>query len=158
MDLLFILLFSLLLIILLFFLIELFRIELNSFYKKIKKEIRCVVYPEVAITTPEQEDMISLAINVWRIEKGLKNLKDLDNDADSKRIESSVNALKRFLNNNNIEIIDHTGEKYNNGRNLEVYDSKEDSSIEDPIVIKTIKPSIISNGNVIKKGQVIIKK
>ena len=117
-----------------------------------------MVYPEVAITTPEQEDMISLAINVWRIEKGLKNLRDLDNDADSKRIESSVNALKRFLNNNNIEIIDHTGEKYNNGRNLEVYDSKEDSSIEDPIVIKTIKPSIISNGNVIKKGQVIIKK
>ena len=157
MDLLFILLFSILLIFLLFFLIELFRIELNSVYQKIRREIRLVVFPEVAISTPSQKEMIDLAVNVWRIEKGLSNLEKNNEDADTKRIENSVEKIKEILKDNNIVIIDHTGEKYNDGRNLEVYDVEKDSSIENPMVVKTIEPSIMSDGCVIQKGKVVIK-
>ena len=152
-----ILLISVLLIILILLLIELFRLELNSVYKKIRKEIRLVVFPKVAIRTPNQNEMIDFAISVWRIEKGLTNIKKSSDDADTKRIENSVEKMKEILKDNNIVIIDHTGEKYNDGRNLEVYDVEKDSSIENPMVVKTIEPSIMSDGCVIQKGKVVIK-
>lgn len=64
--------------------------------------------------------------------------------------------IKKFLNNNNIDIIDLSGKEYDPGMSVEVIYYKESKNKGIKIIEKMITPLILYKNNVIKEGQVII--
>jgi hypothetical protein len=106
----------------------------------------------------------SLSIELWRLKKRIQNMKT-DNEKkqridDFSSITDQVQRIDDVLKKYEIEICDHIGENYNDGKSLKVLHIEEIENI--PIgkmkVIETIKPTIYLNGKVIFFGEVIIGK
>jgi hypothetical protein len=106
----------------------------------------------------------SLSIELWRLKKRIQNMKT-DNEKKQKTddfssITDQIQRIDDVLKKYEIEICNHTGENYNDGKSLKVLHIEEIENI--PIgkmeVIETIKPTIYLNGKVIFFGQVIIGK
>ena len=64
--------------------------------------------------------------------------------------------LKRYLDKNDIEILDHTGEKYNPGAEFDDYRCRKGLKGPKTIIKETIKPTILLKGTVIRAGEVTI--
>jgi hypothetical protein len=106
----------------------------------------------------------SLSIELWRLKKRIQNMKtdneekqEIDNFSP---ITDQLQRLDDVLKKYEIEICDHTGENYNDGKALKVLHIEEVENIPNGRmkVIETIKPTIYLNGKVIFFGQVIIGK
>jgi hypothetical protein len=72
------------------------------------------------------------------------------------KTQNSINKLKRYLEKNDIEIIDHTNQKYTEGENLEILAVEEDAKLEYPIIKETKEPTILYKGQVVRKGKIIL--
>ena len=55
-----------------------------------------------------------------------------------------------------MEIVDHTNQKFNEGRNLEVLAVEKSPDILEPIIKETKEPTIMHKDQVVHKGKVII--
>lgn len=96
------------------------------------------------------------AIAYWRLQKWVASI-----EAERKiAAESSLRALKDFLKENDVEVIDLTGKQYDPGLSVEVllFEDKDTACNNIPIIIEMIQPIIIQNGSVIEFGKVIIAK
>ena len=100
-------------------------------------------------------DINEIAISYWRIDKWLKNT----NVERKMAVTSSLRSIKKFLDNNNVEVLDLTGNKYDAGLAVEVIgrDYEDETPDESKLVIsEMLKPVIMQNGSVMQFGQVTI--
>ena len=98
-------------------------------------------------------DITEIAVASWRLEKWLDNV----NVERKMAAKSALRAIKKYLSENNIEIIDLTGAKFDVGLAITVVNNESDETDEDKLVIsEMVKPIIKENGAVIQYGQVIL--
>ena len=108
---------------------------------------------EVSIET---KDLIDLGIDIWRMEQRLNKVIDSLPENSQDLLKNSVQKIKRYLDKNEIEIVDYTNQKFNEGRNLDVLAVEKSSNITEPIVKETKEPTILYKNQVVRKGKVII--
>ena len=71
-------------------------------------------------------------------------------------LKNSVQKIKRYLDKNDIEIVDYTNQKFNEGRNLDILAVEKSSNILESIIKETKEPTILYKNQVVNKGKVII--
>ena len=98
-------------------------------------------------------DISEIAVAAWRLEKWLDNV----NVERKMAAKSALRAIKKYLQENNIEAIDLTGAKFDVGLAVSVVNNESDETDEDKLIIREmVKPIIKENGAVIQYGQVIL--
>jgi len=128
--------------------------KIKPLHGNIKKDI-----PPQAIfvdLSPKSADVVDLAVEVWRINNRVMKAGSGLTDIQKRGLESSLQKFTKFLDRYSIEIVDHTGEKYNEGMNVDVLSFEKDENIKTPIIKETIEPSIICKGHVVKRGKIIV--
>lgn len=100
-------------------------------------------------------DLKDLAMSYWRLEKWVANA-----PVDKKlAATSSLRNIKKYLDENNIVIIDPVGQQYDAGMAVDVVrNNMEEDDESTPIISETMKPIVMQNDSVIMFGQVIIGK
>jgi hypothetical protein len=106
--------------------------------------------------SPKSADIVELAVEVWRMNNRILKAVDGLTDTQKRGLESSLQKFIRFLDHNNIKFIDHTGQKYNEGMNIEVLSFEKNQTAKYPFIKETIEPSITCKGIVVKKGKVVV--
>ena len=115
--------------------------------EKIKKTSKC------SITT---KDLMNLGIDVWRMEQRLTKIMQTIPEKSQDLLKNSIQKIKRYLDKNNIEIVDYTNQKFNEGRNLDILAVEKSSNILESIIKETKEPTILHKNQVVNKGKVII--
>ena len=151
--------FSFILLLIVIFIVNL--VLLNKYKKEILNKIKLSIEPkflEIAIS-PNSNKMISLAIDIWRLEEKIINIKNINNN-DKEKLDIAINRVKKFIEENNILIKSYTWEKYSDEINfyelkwLENTNQKEKNNI----IKDTIEPAVFINWNIIKTAKIIIYK
>lgn len=129
--------------------------------KDIKKKIQTSVEPkflEIAIS-PNSNKIITLGVDIWRLEDKCKNLKGIDENSNEK-INISIKRVNRFFEENKILIKWYVWEKYS--EEINVYELKwvepTDKKEMDNIIKDTIEPAVFIDWNIIKKAKIIVYK
>ncbi|MFA4814767.1 MAG: hypothetical protein WC868_05720 [Bacteroidales bacterium] len=130
--------------------------KFDQLYLKIKEDIKFAVAPKSLQISLELNHMIELAAEIWRIEQSIIKSSSSLPENQRKKLELSIQKLKRYIEKYDIEFIDHTNQKYNDGLNLDVLSVEKDSSIQEPIVKETIEPTIMHRGQVVRKAKIIL--
>lgn len=130
--------------------------EISKTKKDILKEIDLAVIPKFLDVSIQTKDLIELAIEIWRMENRIEDIQSLLPEEKKLIFKNSMQKIKRYLEKNDIEIIDHTNDKYNSGMNLTLLGAINDPSIKESIVKETREPTIKFKGHVVKPGKVII--
>ena len=101
----------------------------------------------------EKADIRELAIEAWRLEKWLDNLK-----AERKvAAKSALRSIKKYIADSGVEIKDPLGSRFDPGLAVEVLNNEaEDTPEEDLIIIETVSPYVYLNGELIQHARVII--
>jgi len=130
--------------------------KFEELYRKISEEIKYAVAPKSINLNASVAELIELATEVWRIEQRLAKVADILPENQRKGLENSVHKLKRYISNYDIEVIDYTNQKFNDGLNLDVLSIEKDQSMTTPVVKETVEPTILVKGQVVKKAKVIV--
>lgn len=130
--------------------------KFDELYKKISEEIKYAVAPKSININASVTELIELATEVWRIEQRLTKIADILPENQKKGLENSVHKFKRYISNYDIEVIDYTNQKFNDGLNLDVLSIEKDQGVTTPTVKETIEPTILVKGQVVKKAKVIV--
>lgn len=93
---------------------------------------------------------------MWRIEQRLGKVADILPETQRKGLENSVHKFKRYISNYDIEIIDYTNQKFNDGLNLDILSVEKDQGVTTPTVKETVEPTILVKGQVVKKAKIIL--
>ena len=111
------------------------------------------------------KDLISsLAIEFWRLEKRIKEIKLVENKikelVDLSDLIDQAQRMSDVLTQYNIEICNHNNEPYSDGKRLKVLHVEEVEGMVDGRmkVIETIKPTVYFKGESIFNGEVIVGK
>lgn len=128
----------------------------HELYLKIRDDIHSSVTPHFVQVTPEAASMIELAVEIWRIEQRLAKAESTLPENFKRGTDNSIMKFRRFLEKYDIEIIDYTGQKYNDGLNLEITAVEKDPSVTEKTIKETVEPAITCRGRVIKKAKVIV--
>lgn len=102
---------------------------------------------------PQLADM---ATTLWTLKKHLnKLLRENNLENKSRAISSNLNKLETILNSCGYEITSYDiGQKYNDGMNVDILDViKSDTPFS--IIKDIIEPTILYNGQIIKKAKII---
>ena len=98
--------------------------------------------------------MEELAFAYWRLAKWVEAA-----DVEHKMAATSaLRQVKKFLDENNIEIVDYTGQKFDSGYAIDVLGRKsgEDLPEEELVIVETVRPIILEEGEVVKYGQAFL--
>ena len=104
----------------------------------------------------QTKDLIELAVVIWRMEQRLNKIMSFIPANQKELFEISIQKLKNYLNKNDIEIIDHTNQIFNEGRNLDIIAVEKGFDASKSIIKQTVEPTIICKNQVVHKGKVII--
>jgi len=126
--------------------------------QEVRNDIKQVINPKFLDVSIKTNDLIEHAIELWRMESRLNKVLPKLNDDIKESINNSFKKLKRYLEKNDIEIIDYTNQKFNEGLNLDIIAVENDSNIQFPIIKETKEPTIIYKGEVVRKGKIILVK
>ncbi len=98
--------------------------------------------------------MEELAFAYWRLAKWV----DAADVEHKMAATSALRQMKKFLDENNIEIIDYVGQKFDSGYAIDVLGRKsgEDLPEEELVIVETVRPIILENGEVVKYGQAFL--
>lgn len=130
--------------------------KFDELYRKISEEIKYAVAPKSINLNASVAELIELATEVWRIEQRLAKVADILPENQRKGLENSVHKFKRYISNYDIEIVDYTNQKFNDGLNLDVLSVEKDQSVTTPTVKETVEPTILVKGQVVKKAKIIL--
>lgn len=132
--------------------------KFDLLYKKISEDIKYSVTPKFIELSQEANDLIELAIEIWRMEQRIMKSSSELPENHLKGLENSIQKLKRYIDRHDIEIVDYKNVKYNEGLNLEVLSIEKDPSLPESIIKETIEPTIMHKGQVVRKAKVILIK
>jgi hypothetical protein len=130
--------------------------KFDELYKKISEEIKYAVAPKSINLSTGVAELVELATEVWRIEQRLAKVADTLPESQRKGLENSVHKFKRYISNYDIEIVDYTNQKFNDGLNLDVLSVEKDQSVTTQTVKETVEPTILVKGQVVKKAKIIL--
>jgi len=136
--------------------LRLIRQAIIKSQEKIQEDLRFSLQPKFIELSIGVNELVDLAIEIWRMDQRITESASSLPENHSKGLANSVERLKRYVQKYDIEIIDYTNQKYNDGLNLEVLSVEKDQSIPHPIVKKTIEPTIICKGQVVRKAKIIL--
>ncbi|MGX2982215.1 hypothetical protein [Helicobacter sp. 23-1045] len=92
------------------------------------------------------------------IQKLEAKIKSTDNPQ-QRAISSAISRIYDLLAQNHITIKDYTGIKYNDGLNIDIVECVQvvakDSNDTSEMILETLQPSILINGELYKKAKVI---
>lgn len=125
-------------------------------FKLLNKSIQDSVKPKFLDLSPSTNNLVELAVEVWRIEKRLAKATESLSDDQNKAFENSVAKLQRFLDKNDITFTDYTDQKYNEGLNLDILSIEKDSSISESVIKETHEPAVLHKGQLVKKAKVVV--
>lgn len=128
----------------------------DELYMKLSQEIKYAVAPKSINLSVGVNELVELATEVWRIEQRLAKVTEALPETQRKGLENSVQKLKRYITNYDIEVIDYTNQKFNDGLNLDVLSVEKDPSVMVPTVKETVEPTILVKGQVVKKAKIIL--
>ena len=98
-------------------------------------------------------DITEIAVAAWRLEKWLDNV----NVERKMAAKSALRSIKRYLQENEIEVIDLTGAGFDVGFAVSVVNNESSETDEDKLIIREmVKPIVKEKGSVIQYGQVIL--
>lgn len=130
--------------------------KFDELYLKIKEEITFAVTPKFMDLSPGVNDIIDLAVEVWRIEQRIiKSAPGLPENQ-LKGLENSTQKLRRYLGKYDIEIVDYKNIKYNEGLNLDILSVEKDPSLPESMVKETLEPTIMYKGQVVHKAKIVL--
>jgi len=130
--------------------------KIDEMYSRIHKDINFAVAPHSIKLSPGTDDFIQFAIEVWRIEQRIVKMQNILPENQKEGIENSTKKLKRYFEKYDIEIIDYTNQKFNDGLNLDVLSVEERPNITESIIKETIEPTIMYRGQVVHKAKIIV--
>jgi len=130
--------------------------KFDELYRKISEEIKYAVAPKSINLSASVTELVELATEVWRVEQRLAKMADILPENQRKGLENSVHKFKRYISNYDIEIVDYTNQKFNDGLNLDVLSVEKDQSVTTPTVKETVEPTILVKGQVVKKAKIIL--
>lgn len=131
--------------------------KLDEMFSVIRNDIKHSVEPRFLSVSPEVDDMVQHAIETWKLAGRVSKIKTKLNENEYRGLETSIERLKSYLGKNDIEIIDYTKQKYNEGLNIDVLSIEKDASLDGSIVKETVEPTIMCKGQVVRRAKVIIK-
>jgi len=106
----------------------------------------------------EDKALMSLTIDMgttfWRLQKRLTAGGEVPQEA--KRILRDLESIGDALRQAGIEVVDHTGQKFDSGMAVKALTFQPMSGLTGEIVIETIKPTIYSNSKLVQMGEVIV--
>lgn len=138
--------------------VGLFFIITRGFWS-INYYIKQSIIPRSLTLEPQARDIADLAIELWRLEKRLVKIEDKLSIDENKSLCNSVDKIRRFVQKNDIEIADYTGQVYNEGMNLDILSSEKDPGLKlkKSIIYETHEPAVSHKGVLIRKAKVIIR-
>jgi hypothetical protein len=110
------------------------------------------------ISSEKEKGLLSLAVemgtSVWRLQRRLTMEDEMPEEIRrvSRDLESAWNALRQ----EDIEIKDHTGEKYYSGMALRVIEFQPTEDVKEEEIIETVKPTIYHKNKLVQIGEVIV--
>lgn len=137
-----------LLVLLLFFIVKGFA--------KTERQIKRSIEPKSLDILPSAKNMIDLAVELWKLDKRMKNISGKLSDDEKKLLSNSLDRLKRFLQVNDIETEDYEGLVYNEGMNVKVMHVEKEHNVPRSIIGETIKPAIGRKGVLVSQAEVVI--
>ena len=130
--------------------------EIQKEILETRKDIQSAIAPKFFNISVQTSDLVEHAIELWRLENRLNKILECMPENQREIFNNSIKKLKRYLGKNDIEIVDYTNQKFNEGRNLEILAVEQDEKISEPIIKETKEPTILFKNQVIRKGKVII--
>jgi molecular chaperone GrpE (heat shock protein) len=128
----------------------------ENLYLKIKEDIKYSVSPKFVELSLGVNDLVDLAVEVWRMEQRIAKSASGLPENQLKGLENSVQKLRRYLEKYDIEIVDYKNTKYNDGLNLDVLSVEKDLTLTEPRVKEVVEPTIMCKGQVVRKAKIIL--
>lgn len=130
--------------------------RIDKLSKDLRSEIQDSIRPKFLEVSPAAEEMIALATEIWRFEQKFNKLEDQPSESYIKSTKHSIEKFKRYLAKYDIEIIDYTGQKFNDGLNVEILNTESNQSVQNAYIKETFEPAIMLRGTLIKRAKVIL--
>jgi len=107
--------------------------------------------------TMDADDACALSLECWRLSLIAEVLKDSNQGP---ALRHAVRRITETLKGMGIEVVDFVGRPYDPGMVPEVVEVREDEGLPDgrAIIDETIAPTVTWRGQVIKHGQIIVKR
>lgn len=121
--------------------------------KKTQDNLNPVQTPKAILIGFDEKKLLDLAIDIWKLEKNIKKVLDID---ENRQVKSSLKKLHEYVGSYKIETIDYDGEKYHENLNVKILSSEEKEDVKDPIIVETVKPTILIDGILAYHASVII--
>lgn len=96
-----------------------------------------------------------LSTRLWRADRQLRRLNESEPSDGIERLTRRFEEVFEALRDHDIEILDHTGEKYDAGMTLKVLQFEPQDGIKDEVIVETVKPSVRLKG-VFVPGEVVV--
>lgn len=128
----------------------------EELYQKIKEDIKFSVTPKFMELSLGVNELIDLAVEVWRIEQRVTKSASSLPENHLKGLENSIQKLRRYLEKYDIEIVDYKNQKYNDGLNLDILSVEKDPTLPESMVKETVEPTIIYKGQVVRRAKIIL--
>lgn len=125
-------------------------------FRSVDYRIKQSILPKSLTISPQINDIADLAIELWRLDKRLSKIKNKISDDENKALQNTAENLKRFVQRNDIEVTDYTGQIYNEGMNLDILASEKDPELKQSVIFETHEPAVTHKGILIRKAKVII--
>lgn len=129
--------------------------RIDELYSKLQEEVRLSVAPNFINLSPSTDDFVNFAIEAWRLKQKLSRLENLS-ESQRKGVDSSIDKILRYFDRYDVEVVDYTGKKFNDGLNLDVLSKEKDLTIDVPKVKETVEPTVLYRGQVVRKGKIIV--
>ena len=115
-----------------------------------------LVRPATAESQRWAEPLVArLASETWRLRRRLARIDEATGDDDRLRpLRDSVSRLDDILAEYRIQLVEHDGQAYDPGLQVEVLHAREGSG--EAIVVETIRPTVLLDGRILQQGQVVI--
>jgi len=127
--------------------------KFEELYQKINKDLKHSVESKFIEVGVEANALVGLAIEVWRLEQKLSKMTSEFPENKIKMISVSLQKIHKYIEGYDMEIIDYTGQNFNEGLSLDVLSGKIDN---DSIIQETVEPTIMYRGQVIRKAKIIL--
>ena len=119
------------------------------------KDKESAALPAFHDISTKTKDLVEHAIELWRMEQRLNKITSL-NESQRDLLASSIRKLQRYLDKNDMEIVDHTNQVFSDGRNLDVLLVVTSPGVTEPTIKETKEPTILYKNQVVHKGKVVV--
>jgi len=130
--------------------------KFDKLFLQIRDEIRYSIAPKFIELSLGVNDLVDLAVEVWRMEQRIAKSASNLPEQQLKGLDNSIQKLKRYISKYDIEIVDYKNQKYNDGLNLDILSVEKDPSLSEPTIKETVEPTVLCKGQVVRKAKIIL--